>query len=415
MSNIVIIGGGIAGYTAALRLASKDNSITLIEKGLLGGTCLNKGCIPTKLLINLIKSEKNFDTINKEKDKTVQNLRYAVSSLISAKKIEYIESEAVVLKDNKVLLKKSGNKIDFDKLILAIGSKPIVPKSMQNENVLTSDEVFGLKEIPKSILIIGAGYIGMEFAHIFNKLNSKVYIVEKESSIIPLLPTTATDILADSMKQKGIEIFTGTAVESLSDKKAVLSNGRTIEFDKALVGIGRSTADIESQLEIEREGNFIKTDDYFQTSVEGVYAIGDCTTGPLLAHKAEYDAIRLAENFISGKNEKKNYENMPSCVFSEPSIAHVGKISDLQKARVEFASIGKSYCDGSTKGFLEIYFDENKKIHGGLVVNNNAQEILAALIPIVNANLSCEIAAKMIWVHPTSSEIIKEAVKKALR
>lgn len=415
MNNIVIIGGGIAGYTAALNLASEDHKVTLVEKDLLGGTCLNKGCIPTKILLNLSKFHKDFDFIQKEKNQKIQYLRSAITYLISAKKIKYYTSEAKILKNNCVLLKQSDKKINYDVLILAIGSQPVIPKSLIKADALTSDEILDLKEIPRRIIIVGGGNIGVEMAHIFNNLGAKVYIIEKEDSILPSINQSASNILTDEMRQKGIEIFTGTVVEDCSNHKAILDNRKVLEFGKIFVCTGRIGSVIESEVDIEYENNFIKTDNYFKTSQKDIYAIGDCINGPLLAHRAEYDAMVLTHNLLYNSRENRNYRKIPNCIFSTPSIAYLGIDDKLSKVRVEFKSIGKSYCDDSTKGFLEIYLDGDKRICGFLVVNNNAPEILAALTPIVYEQMSCEKVLKMVWSHPTSAEIIKEAVKKALR
>ena len=147
---------------------------------------------------------------------------------------------------------------------------------------------------------------------------------------------------------------------------------------------------------------------------KNIYAIGDCVSGPLLAHKAEYDALLVAENILSDNKKKKNYENIPVVVSEGPTVASVGTFSDLIKVRMDFRNIGAAYTDESTNGFLELYIDTKKVIRGGLVVNKNAQEVIAALLPIINSRLSLEQVINMIWVHPTPAEIIKEAVKKAL-
>lgn len=415
MNKIVIIGGGIAGYTLAFQLAAKNNQVTLIEKNLLGGTCLNNGCMPTKLLLNITRYEDNLQLVQKEKNTTIQYLRSVISFFISLKKIIYFKSEAKILKNNYIFLKQLNKKIKYDYLILAVGSQPIIPKSLINDSLLTSDQALDINKIPKSLLIIGAGYIGIEFAHIFNNLNSKVYVVEKKDTILPTLDKEASNCLLQIMEKKGIKIFTNTEVKIMTNNIARLSNGNKIKFEKSIVCVGRLGSTIESEILIDYENNFIKTNDYFQTSQKNIFAIGDCTSDPLLAHKAEYDAVLLADNLLNNGRKKRNYNNIPVCIYSRPEIAFIGQQQGLEKIKVEFKNIGKSYCDKSTQGFLEIYIDKNKKIYGGLVVNNNAQEILAGLIPIVNANMSCEQVIKMVWCHPTSSEIIKEVAKKALR
>lgn len=414
MNNIVVIGAGIAGYTCALKLTAKGMHVTLIEQNQLGGTCLNAGCIPVEFLSHKSKSSHDLANIILEKEKTIHMLRGAIMGMISAKKITYMTGKAKIEKDNSVLLVTTKQKIPYDTLILAIGARPIMPKIFDAPDVVVSDELLEFKKVPSTLVIAGAGSIGIEMARIFNNLGSKVTIVEKAPTILPAIPTSASDVVASSLRTKGIEILTGTEITDCSNNTAVCSNGIKITFDKLLVSVGRVGNTIQSEIPIDYEKGFIVTDEYFRTAQERIYAIGDCTEGPQLAHRAEYDGLLVAENILSDAKVKKNYGTIPSVVSEDPAVGSIGMLGDLSKVRMDFKNIGVAYTDESTSGFLELYIDDKKVIKGGVVVNKNAQEVLASLIPIVNSSLSVEQVINMVWAHPTPAEIIKEASKKAL-
>lgn len=415
MSNkITIIGGGFAGYTAALRL-SRGNDVTLIEKENLGGTCLNKGCIPTKLFLHYSLKEKILGRIQEKSEKTISGLASGIKLLLDNKKITYINDEAKIAAKNRLLLKKAGKTLSFDTLILSIGSEPIIPEKFRgSRGALTSDNIIKLEETPKRLVIIGGGYIGVEFAHIFSNLGTKVTIIEKEKAILPTIDTDASSLLTKAMTENGIRIITGKTVEKIQGSKAFISNGEEIPYDNVLLCIGRKAKPVESDIPIESENGRIRTDDFFQTSQQGIMAIGDCTSGPLLAHKAAYDAEILSANLLNGKKQKKDYSKIPFCIFSEPNISGVGEMKDLETIKARFSAIGKAHCDESTEGFLKLAIDKDKRIRGGIVVNKNALEVLSALTVIVEKGMTCDEVSRIVFAHPTSAEIIKEAAKKAL-
>ena len=411
---IAIVGGGFAGYTAALRLA-KGNEVTLIEKETLGGTCLNKGCIPTKLFLHHSLKEKSLSRIKEKSEKTISDLVSGIKLLIDNKRINYINEEAKIITKNGLLLKKTGKTISFDILILALGSEPIVPEEFREKpGIVKSDEAITLEEPPKKLVIIGGGYIGVEFAHIFSNLGTQATIIEKEKNILSSIDSDAASLLSKAMAERGINILTGKTVEKIQDSKVFTSGGEEIAYDKVLLCIGRKANLIESEIQIETENGRIKTDEFFQTSQDNIFAIGDCTSGPLLAHKAAYDAELLAENLLSGKKQKKDYSRIPFCIFSEPIIAGIGEINGAETVKARFSAIGKAHCDESTEGFLKLTISPDKKILGGIAVNNNALEVLSALTVIVEKGMTCDEVSGIVFAHPTSAEIIKEAAKKAL-
>ena len=408
---IVIIGGGIAGYSLALELASKDIDIILIEKKKIGGVCLNKGCIPTKSLLYESRKEKDLKKILDKINHNISILRENITYQIKNKKIEYIEDEAKIESESTVYLKNSGKKITFDKLVLAIGSEIVIPSIFKDEKeVITSDTVLELDKIPKDLIIIGGGYIGVEFATIFNQLGSNVTIIEKESSLLPEIDKELSQELTKSFMAKGINIFTGKKIEKIEENVIYLGD-EEILYDKILLATGRKSAKIDSNIKFEEKNGFIKTNEYFETSNKNIFVVGDATGNLMFAHKAEYDAKILAKTLLDGVKDLPDYSKIPFCIFSDPQIGIIGVDKAEKIIKISFKSIGKAYCDDSVDGFLKLMIDKNV-IVGVHVINKNILEVLSSLIVIINQNLTCEEVSKIIFVHPTNAEIIKEAVKK---
>ncbi len=413
MNDTVIIGGGIAGYTLAIELADHDIPTTLIEKAELGGTCLNRGCIPTKALLHAPKNSDLNENLGRSRN-IVTHLREMLMSLIQSKRIRYVNDEAKILTRKSILLRKDNEKIGFDKLILAVGSEMLIPSMLKDAtNVLTTDEVFGIEILPERLIVLGGGYIGVEFATILSNLGSKVTIIEQKESILPMLEKDLAGHLADNFKKRGIDIITGQAITQITESTVTLSNGQTVAYDKILIATGRKPANIESDIPFEQENGAIKTDGYFETSEKGIFVIGDASGGPMLAHKAEYDARLLAKNLL-GIKEQRDYSRIPFCIFSDPQIATIGRNEGAYKIKLPFKAIGKSYCDDCTEGFLKLILDEKKAIIGAQVVNKHATELISALIVIVNGRMTCEEVSKIVFAHPTLAEIIKEAAIKGL-
>jgi dihydrolipoamide dehydrogenase len=324
---------------------------------------------------------------------------------IKAKKINLLNDEAEILKDNSIRLKKGTKKLFYDQLILAIGSRPIVPENLRHHpKAITAEQILNTSEKPQKALILGAGYIGVEMAHLLSNFGVKVCLLEKKASILPTVGRTASDLVAARMKSRGIKILTKT---NLSERKMA-------GFEKIVVCVGRKSSFVESEIPIKHQRGFIKTNQYFQTSQENIYALGDCTGAPLLAPKAEKEAAFLAENLVNKERLNKNHLQIPSCIFSEPAIGFIGQKEGAKKTRLGFNRIAASYCDHSPEGFLELYFDKKNRVIGGLVVNRHAPEVLAALTVIVRQKMNGQELSRLNFAHPTASEIIKETAKKAL-
>jgi len=412
---IVIIGGGIAGYTLALELIQHNVDLTLIEKDVLGGVCLNRGCIPTKLALHHSSNKVALkEIINKIKDVT-STLRNQIEFLIKSNKIKYINDEAKIKSIDTIFLKNSGNCIKFDKLILATGSMPYIPDSFKNiADVITTNDILNLNEIPEEFVIIGGGYIGVEFATLFNRLGSNVTIIEKEDSLLPSIDKDLSISLKKAFENNGINIFVGKEIKKFEENVIYLEDGKEILYNKILLAIGRVPSGIDSDIPLEKENNCIKVDYYFETSQKNIFMIGDSIGSNMLAHKAEYDAKILANNLVNETKQKPDYSKIPFCIFSDPQIGIIGEIEE-ESIKIPFTSLGKSYCDESTCGFLKLGIDKNKKLTGALVINKNGVEVLSAIIPIINIGLTCEEISKMVFAHPTSCEIIKKAAIKALK
>jgi dihydrolipoamide dehydrogenase len=395
MNKIVIIGGGIAGYSLALKLVSKFD-VTIIEKSILGGTCLNTGCIPTKSLLYLSKNKKyDYRQIIEKSLDIVSFLRSSVEQKVKNAGIEVIQGEAEIISSSEILLKNSMTRMQFDKLVLATGSKTVVPEIFRNNpNVLTSKNFFNCKNKPQKLVIVGGGYIGIEFATFFSNLGVDLMVIERESKILPNLPEDLSSIIQKQLENKGVKFYLGQEIGHISENYLTIGDGEIFFFDNVLLASGRKPNIITSAVDI---SNF--------------YTIGDVAGEPLLAHKAEYDAEILADHLLHGKNLEKDYSNIPSCIFSDPPIAVVGKRDNsLKKIKVPFGVIGKAYCDESTLGFLRLFINENNQLVGAEVVNKNSLEILSALTVIINQKMTCEVIKSLTFMHPTSSEIIKEAI-----
>lgn len=401
--SIIIIGGGIAGYSIALKLARSDYKVTLIEKNRLGGTCLNYGCIPSKIMLRLSENKVSLPNITVFQKSVVRNLSSDLFQFIRLNKITFINSEAEIMQNNRIRLSKTNKIIKYDKLILAVGSQPIIPTALINKkNIITPEKAVGISRLPTQVTVMGGGYIGAELAQAFSSMGTKVTLIEKSNRLLSFLPETASSIITSVLINQKISLITDALAKNYYRPEAV-----------NIVCLGRKASRIPSEIPIAYHEGFIKTDSYFKTNINNIYAIGDCTNGPLMANKAVYDAELLANNLLSHRKVKKNYRLIPVCIFTNPAIAQIGEINQsLSKVKVNFASLSNAYCDNSQNGFLELYINKNRQIVGAVVVNKNATEVLAGLIPIVNLKLTIKKVSSFIYTHPTSSEIIKLAIDK---
>lgn len=438
--DLAIIGSGPGGYVAGIYAARHKLSVSVIEKGLVGGTCLNRGCIPTKVLLNSasfiskikgasqygveIEGYKiNFQKMLSRKDEVVSRLRLGIETLFKANHIDLIKGPASLSSPN--IIKVDGaDSLSAKSIIIATGSKVAeLPNIKIDEiDILSSDGILNIKELPKSILIIGGGIIGCEFASLFSSLGAKVIIVELLDRLIAAQSREASKKLELSFKKRGIEIYTSSKTESISRGPAIrmkISNGREFEVEKVLVSVGR-IPDTEGLglegLNIKMELGRVVVDEFLRTSIGNIYAIGDCVAGPLLAHKASYDGILACDNIL-GKARKADYSKIPSCIYTDPEIASVGlseeaakeKISDVKIAKFPYLASGKAAVLGKTEGYIKLVGDSKGVILGVEIFGEEACDLIGEAVLAMAAGVNIKDLSGVVHGHPTLSEIFQEA------
>lgn len=444
--DLAVIGGGPGGYVAAIRASQYGLKVAVIEEKEMGGTCLNRGCIPTKSLLhsaevfNTVKScfefgvsveNPSFDykKMAHKKDAVVKQLRSGVEYLVKSSGATIINGRALIKDKNTIEV--TGEKIrtiTADKIIIATGSKPLKPPipGIDSQKVLTSDEVLNLRTCPDSVVIIGGGVIGVEFATIFNSLGKSVTIIEMLENILPGIDTEISGLMRKSLEKKGVKIFTGAKVTSISSaaKAACVfeqdGKEQRSEGDIVIVAIGRKPNTEGIGLEnigIQTERGFVKVNDKLETTVDGVYAIGDITGKVLLAHLASAQGLAAATN-ASGKNHSMSYSIVPGCIYTSPEIATVGLTEEeaikkgykVKIGRFPVSANGKSMVMGEREGLAKLVTDEaTGEILGAHIMGPRATDMIAELCAAMKLESTIEELADTIHPHPTVSEIIMEA------
>ncbi|MCT8977682.1 dihydrolipoyl dehydrogenase [Clostridium sp. CX1] len=448
--DIAILGGGPGGYVAAIQGAKLGAKVVLIEKENLGGTCLNRGCIPTKTLVrsaevyeNLLKAEDfglyadnvsvNMRKVIARKDNVVDELRGGIGYILEKHGIRVIKAEGRLL-DTKTLFAKEGNReitIKAKDIILATGSKAIkLPISgADSKNVITSDEALTMDTLPKKMIIIGGGIIGMEFAFIYSKFGVDVYVVEYFNSILANLDEDVIAEITAAARDNGIKLFTGSKVEEIidgADNQSIVvftkdGEKKYISADKVLMAVGRTP--VFEGLDIEKLGikslenkKGIAVNEKLQTTVENIYAIGDLTNIIQLAHIASHQGVVAVKN-IMGKELSMDYTVVPSAIFTHPEIATVGiseKDAEKQGLEIEvgkfpFAANGKALTYGERAGFVKLIKEKNTDIVlGGAVIGPHATDLIAEIALAVKNKLKIDQITETIHAHPTTAEAIHE-------
>lgn len=447
---VVIVGAGPGGYVAALRGAQLGLEVTLVEKRFLGGVCLNVGCIPTKALLASadafvaarsgdaygfrVEGEvvADFAAMAARKDRIVKRLTGGVGSLLAAAGVEVVMGEAALGPDRRVTVRVSdGGERAFqpDAVVLATGSEPARPGffPIDEERVLTSDGALALAGLPESLIVVGGGYIGMEFASLFSDLGVRVTVVEMLPRILPTADAEVASALAGIMTKRGVRILTGTKVESVdvgSSGVAASVAGERLEAEAMLVAVGRvpNSAGLEAAgLGLDERG-FVRVNDRMETGVPGVYAVGDLVGGALLAHKASAEGIVAVER-IAGRDSRIDYRVLPSAVFTRPEVASVGLTEEQAAAegravkvgRFPFLACGKAVASGDTEGFVKLVTDSDTgEILGCHILGRGATELVAeAALAMSMEGLAADIA-RTIHAHPTLPEALMEAAHDAL-
>ncbi len=446
--HVVVIGGGPAGYVAAIKAAQMGAKVAIVEKSEFGGTCLNKGCIPTKTflrnaeILNGVKQasargilfeDMNFKVDMKKlvnyKDSVVKKLTGGVYSLLKSNNVEVFRGVGCINKDKDVVI--NGTQIlKTDKIILAGGSKvaQIPIPGIESEHVLTSDSILALQELPESLIVIGGGVIGVEMAQALGSLGTKVTIVEMADLIIPALDTEVSETLRKEMEATGIKILTGTGIDKLEDKdggiEATLKDGTKVQASKALLSIGR-VPDLEGvgELDLEIERGKIKVDKYMETSVKGVYAPGDVNGIKMLAHTAFRMAEVAAENALHGNKIELKLTSAPSVVYTLPEVAMVGltekqareHYGQIRIGKFPFAANGRALASGENHGFVKVILDNKYgEILGIHIIGTMAAEMISQASLIMEMEATAEEVIGTIYGHPTYSEALYEAIADAL-
>lgn len=431
MFDIAIIGSGPGGYTAAIKAAQLGAKTLIIEKGHTGGTCLNRGCIPTKTLLNsadkindLKKLQKlgistgeisfDFSKASKRKDITILKLRKGIENLISKNQITLIKASATIKEDFSLLADEE--KIDCKNLIIASGTEPqnLPNIKRDGEFILNSDDILNLPELPKSILIIGSGAIGIEWSRIFNAMGVDVTIIEVAPNLLPAADLSVSEFAEKNFKSQKIKFYTSTTIEKITDKTVFLSNGETLTPDLIFLAAGRKPNLDFIKADIKTEKGFISVNTNFQTNKNNIYAIGDVTGKLQLAHVASHQGVSVVEHILENKPVDINYNIVPSIIYGKPEIAAIGlREQDLsgeyQKSYFPMSVLGKSAADDEPDGFIKV-LAQNNIIKGAHIVSKEASALIHNFsLPIKN-EIPVDDLEHLIFAHPTYAEGIHEAI-----
>jgi dihydrolipoamide dehydrogenase len=448
--DVLIMGSGPGGYVAGIRAGQLGLKAAVIERDKVGGVCLNVGCIPSKALIHQAELYRSLPALKElgiavdltgfdytrvfdKSRKAADTLSRGVQFLLKKNKAELIVGDAVISGRNEVTL-KDGKKVTGKNIIIATGSRPkIIPGfEFDEDRVLSSTGALMLKKLPKTAVILGAGAIGVEFAHVWNSFGVEVHLVEMMDRILPLEDAEAVQVLARSFQKRGVKMSTGTKAVSLQKSSSGVSvvledkaaKRTTVAADMILVAIGRTINTDGIGLDkvgIVPEKGFIPVGDYYQTKVPGIYAVGDVVATPLLAHVAFKEA-EIAVERIAGRSPAPRIDplSIPATTYCEPQVASFGlpewkaveKGIAFAKASFPYRGAGKSVAVEQTEGFVKVIYDpKTKEILGAHVVGADATELIHELLLARTAELLPEDIATMIHAHPTLSEAVGESMR----
>ncbi|WP_239710416.1 MULTISPECIES: dihydrolipoyl dehydrogenase [unclassified Mammaliicoccus] len=452
-TDTIVIGAGPGGYVAAIRAAQLGQKVTIVEKGELGGVCLNVGCIPSKALLSAshrfhnaqhsedmgVVAEKvalNFEKVQEFKNGVVKKLTGGVAGLMKGNKIEVAKGEAYFVDENnlKVMTDKASQTYTFKHAIIATGSRPIeIPNFKFGKRVIDSTGALALQEVPKKLVVVGGGYIGSELGTAYANFGSEVTILEGAKDILGGFEKQMTQIVKKGLKAKGVEIVTEAMAKSAEEtdngvKVTYEAGGETkeIEADYVLVTVGRrpNTDELgleELGLKLSERG-LVEVDEQSRSSIENIYAIGDIVAGPPLAHKASYEA-KVAAEAISGEKSAVDYLAIPAVCFTEPELATVGHTEvsakeeglEVKAAKFPFAANGRALALNETAGFVKLVtLKENGLLVGAQVAGTGASDIIAELGLAIESGMTAEDVSLTIHAHPTLGEISMEAAEVAL-
>lgn len=443
--DIVVIGAGPGGYVAAIKASQFGKKVALIEKKHMGGTCLNVGCIPTKTLIanahvmhtiqqasefGITTGPVSFDysKMKQRKDAVVEKMRKSLEGLVKSNGITLLNGQAEFVSPTEIKVRGETNeRLTFDKVIIASGSEPLnIPAfPCDHKTVLNSTSILELTTLPNTLAIIGGGYIGCEFASLYAELGVKVIILEALPMILAPQGKTISDVMTRAFIKKGIDVQTGVFVEGIdhtSEGVSIRLKGKgPVVCDAALVAVGRKI--LSEGMALEKAGvkindrGMIATNEKMETSVPGIYAIGDVTGKYMLAHVASHQGIVAAAN-ACGQTVSMHYEAVPAVIFTSPEVAMVGMtLEEAQEAglpaavgKFPFQALGKSVATMETEGFAQIIINKQTgQILGAQVIGHDAASLIAEIALAMTHELTVDCIADTIHAHPTLPEAWMEA------
>jgi dihydrolipoamide dehydrogenase len=438
--DLVVIGGGPGGYHTAIHAAKKGLSTVVIERNKAGGTCLNYGCMPTKIMLDAavrlrdklpyVTTSVDMPALFKHRDGAIATLRGGIEGLLRKNKVDLVAGTGGFVGGKTIEIDIAGERperTEFENCIIATGSVPVGLPFIEplSDYVIDSDGATGMNEIPDSVCIIGGGVIGIEFAYIYNAFGAKVTIIEILDRILINEDSVVSEYLTDLLRKSGIEIITGervTEMKSGGDTCTLAAGSREIEVEKILCAAGRRPN--VRGLNIETLGDSMLTekgavavDDNFETACKGVYAVGDANGLVMLAHAASAQGCKVVDFITEGKPIKWDPALVPRCVYIAPEIASVGRLesqvtdaADVRTALYPFASNGKAIALGKTEGFIKIVADGDGRTLGATIVGEKATEMIAAVTEMISYGRTVMDIENLVFAHPTFSESLQEAV-----
>ena len=451
--DLIVIGGGPGGYVCAIRAAQLGLRTACVEsRGTLGGTCLNVGCIPSKSLLNLSenfhKAKKDFfnqgievsevklniEKMMKSKTKSVQVLTKGVEFLFKKNKVSYLKGKGVIFSPTSVVVYDEGKKTSYNtkNIVIATGSSAssLPGVKIDEKNIISSTAALSLSSVPKSLVVIGGGYIGLEMGSVWKRLGSEVTVIENLPFITPGMDREVSNEFQKILAKQGIKFKLNSKVLSIKDLGSEVkieyqnnekNNKETILADKTLIAVGRKP--YTEGLNLNKVGvkkddkGKIKVDSKFQTSVKNIYAIGDVIDGPMLAHKAEEEGIAVAE-LLAGQSGHVNYDVIPGVIYTSPEVAYVGKSEEQLKkdsitykiGKFPFMANSRAKVNNETDGFVKILADsKTDRVLGVHIIGPHCGDMIAEMALAMEFGASAEDIARTCHAHPTHTEAIKEA------
>ncbi|GIP37544.1 dihydrolipoyl dehydrogenase [Paenibacillus sp. J31TS4] len=451
----LVIGAGPGGYVAAIRAAQLGQSVLIVDKAELGGVCLNRGCIPSKALISAahhyeeathgspaigieVEGVKvNWQKVQEWKGSVVKKLTGGVGSLLKGNKVQVFQGEAMFINENeaRVFNDHESPRYRFKNCIIATGSRPIELKAFPyGGRILSSTEALELKELPKSLVVIGGGYIGVELGQMYSKFGTKVTILEGSDAILPGFEKDLPKLVKKNLDKTGVEVFTKAMAQSAEQTDKDVTVTFTVEGEEkkvtaeyVLVTVGRRpNTDGDLGLDLinikMNERGFIEVDEQGRTSIPHIFAIGDIVAGPALAHKASYEG-KVAAEAIAGQPSAVDYKAIPLVVFSDPEISSVGltetevkeKGINVAVGKFPFVANGRALSLNNTDGYVKVVANKDTGIVlGAQIVGPEASNLIAELGLAIEMGATLEDIALTIHAHPTLGEIVNEASEAAL-